>query len=365
MKSVRAILAIVGGILLLPTLCQGKIPDGLLCEECHTMHNSQGGNPMTLTDAQERLPMLLRNTCLGCHTGSNTGGGIPFVFNTSEPTYGTDTLAGGNFYWVGQGNNRKGHNVTALNATNDFSDTELASPPGYAATAPAWTDDTLTCAGIQGCHGARTEVDEASDLRDNATHLGAHHTDDKSAALDGASIGTSFRFLNGIVGLEDPNWEYTKSASDHNQYKGKIRLLDTDDASSDATATDGSISSLCAQCHGDFHNGTVEGNVDGGTWGSPWVRHPTDFDMNDATGAEYASYGGGTHDYNPNVPLASSDVSAVKSTVLAVAGDAIIMCLSCHRAHGSPYESILRWDFRGWPGVAGTYGCYTCHTTKD
>ena len=191
--------------------------------------------------------------------------------------------------------------------------------------------------------------------------MGAHHTDDST--IDGSTVGKSYRFLNGIVGMEDSDWEFTNSSSDHNQYMGKDRLNDTDDASTDSTTSDGSISYLCSQCHGDFHDGSD--NVDGGTWGSPWVRHPTDFDMNDATGTEYGSYGGASNDYNPNVPLASDVVSAVKSQVLQGDGDAIVMCLSCHRAHGSPYESILRWDFRGWPGVAGTYGCYTCHTTKD
>ncbi len=363
MKSVRTILVLVGGILLLPTLCQGKIPDGLLCDECHTMHNSQGGQAMSWNTV--RNPMLLRNTCLGCHTGTNEAGGyIPYVLATTPPTYGVNTLAGGNFYWVAEGDNRLGHNVIYLNVDNNYADSELPSPPGYASTAPAWTDSTLTCAGPQGCHGKREVADEGSDLRDPLTHLGAHHTDD-SQPLDGSTVGKSYRFLDGVIGLEDTNWERTKSASKHNQYMGKARSSDTDDATSYLTSTDGSISSLCAKCHGDFHNGTVQGNVDGGTWGSPWVRHPTDFDMNDATGTEYGSYGGVSHDYNPDVPLGSNDVSLIKSEVLQGSGDAIVMCLSCHRAHGSPNEAILRWDFRGWPGSGESYGCFTCHTTKD
>ncbi|HIC92409.1 MAG TPA: hypothetical protein EYP21_10200 [Syntrophaceae bacterium] len=44
-----------------------------------------------------------------------------------------------------------------------------------------------------------------------------------------------------------------------------------------------------------------------------------------------------------------------------------VMCLSCHRAHGSPYADMLRWNYSHM--IAGdttkSGGCFTCHTQKN
>lgn len=341
MKAVHAIL--VGG-LLLPTLCHGAIPDGLLCDECHTMHNSQGGLPMTTSG--DRNPMLLRSTCLGCHTGTNSSGGTkPFVFSTTEPNYGgasNNSLAGGNFYWVVNGNGTKdpdrlGHNVIYLHATDgvyDFSDSDLATPPGY--SGGSWTASTLTCAGPQGCHGLRDPLiaDETDDL------AGAHHAAD-TPPLDGSTVAKSYRFLKGIKGVEDDDWEYD-TTPDYNIYQGADRASSTIDSTT--------ISSLCAKCHGNFHNGA--GNIEGDFFETPWLRHPTDYDF---SGLSTVSYG----TYTATVPIAYVDSTTTPSKK-------IVMCLSCHRAHGSPNEGLLRWDYRAWPLDGGVInGCAVCHTTKD
>jgi predicted CXXCH cytochrome family protein len=44
---------------------------------------------------------------------------------------------------------------------------------------------------------------------------------------------------------------------------------------------------------------------------------------------------------------------------------AIVMCLSCHGAHATPYADILRWDYTEMvAGDDGSGGCVTCHTQK-
>jgi predicted CXXCH cytochrome family protein len=60
-------------------------------------------------------------------------------------------------------------------------------------------------------------------------------------------------------------------------------------------------------------------------------------------------------------PVGSSDVSSVKSTV-AFNDDSIVTCISCHRAHGTPYYKMVRWDYAG---SAGGGFCANCHTSKD
>ncbi len=349
------------GLLLLPVPGMAKVTGQ--CAQCHTMHNSQGGAPMAVDIAgnPQTAPnqTLLRYGCVACHTGTNDGtNNIPYVNSTTAPTYGADgttgnTLAGGNFYWVaaaGGASDAMGHNVASDGlATQDA--TLGNTPPG--GTGPLTSQ--LTCAGTTGCHGDRTKDSDFGAMS------GTHHADD--SVIDGTTVARSYRFLDGVLGLEDPDWEYLPTATSHNQYKGFDRTSDTELAV-------GSISNLCAHCHNDFHDGS--GNV-GGTapaanpFSSPWVRHPTDFDMgNTAAGSEYRNYGGaGVNAYVVAAPVASVDVSTVLSTV-TFNDDTIVTCISCHRAHGTPYPDLLRWDYSSISaGGGGSGGCFECHTTKN
>lgn len=331
------------------------------CVNCHTMHNSQAGNLVTSNLAMtggsavystNPNPALLNTNCIGCHQGSNpSGDSTPYVLDIDGPTYGTtgtegNTLAGGNFYWVSQGLASTGHNVSGVAPA----DSRLGNqPPGQILP----LSSQLTCAGVIGCHGDRTVNGEIASM------LKAHHYNDPTIWKDGISLAGSYRFLNGIQGLEDQQYEYQPSAAvHHNKYYGIDRTLETDTA-------EGTISNLCAQCHGDFHNGSD--NLATGSFGSGvWLRHPTDFDMDHtAVGSEYRQYGGAGNDYSVISPVATANTTTtLNSTVFTDSDDAIVMCLSCHRAHGTPHDAILRWDYKAWPG-AGFNGCAKCHTSKD
>jgi predicted CXXCH cytochrome family protein len=153
--------------------------------------------------------------------------------------------------------------------------------------------------------------------------------------------------LVGIAGYEDSDWEYRPTSTSHNQYKGVDNPGQITDTST--------ISYLCAECHGTFHQ-----NV--GT-GSPWLRHPVDYALsNTALNSEYRDYGGVGHSYLPATPLAASDISSVVSTINFTSSDSIVSCLSCHRAHGSPYYKAMRW---GYAESSDGGLCSNCHTSKD
>jgi predicted CXXCH cytochrome family protein len=161
--------------------------------------------------------------------------------------------------------------------------------------------------------------------------------------------------LNGIKGLEDSDWEYTKSETDHNVYKGKSRT------NTNTTVDKSTISFLCAKCHGKFHT-MSDISTENNNGSSPWLRHPTDINLR-TSGGEYSAYV-----YNTEAPVA---LDVIPSTVAGAdySSIAIVTCISCHRAHGSPYPDILRWDYSGMiantsGSTAGT-GCFRCHTTKD
>lgn len=317
------------------------------CSGCHTMHNSQNGEPMAQewdpllremrTDAGANPALTRYGGCVACHTNNVSAAtiganGAPVVFNTQqEPDF---MLAGGNFHWVAQpgsdgeiDNARKGHNVVTLTSPDGLSQPPGGSLPGQ-----------LHCAGRNGCHGNPAADDEFTAIR------GSHHSDD--TAIDGGAPARSYRFLGvagdpfrGVIGREDSDWERTATSSDHNEYRGAPQAAD-------------SISALCGRCHGDLHN-PIEFGPD-----SPHFLHPTDV-LIPAAG-EYAAY----TSYNPTVPVARQNPLSVANPASVVPGSDVVMCLSCHRAHGSPYWKLLRWDYRkNYSPPSG--GCATCHTHKE
>jgi len=205
-------------------------------------------------------------------------------------------------------------------------------------------------------------------VADNADAVsGGHHGDDsclKPGTVDqsaqGADIKTSYRWLGGIEGIEDGDWEWTAvdGTVNHNQYKGASTNLHFSDKTT--------ISYLCAQCHGDFHSGI------GGT-ASPWLRHPTDIELPSDTSKEYYKYNGGTgtdNDYSVIAPVGSTtfaDDDYPEAQITPGTTDSIVLCISCHRAHGTEYPDLLRWDYDTM--IAGqtsipNKGCFICHTTK-
>ena len=379
---------IVGVMLLFSGVAVAKVSG--VCSNCHTMHNSQGGSPMAYDESGNPLSepqgALLITTCLGCHSTTGTdvtktvaGSTVPLVYSSGGPTYTTDgkhagmgeVLAGGNFYWATDagGGDAKGHNVSGIGTTS------FTQPPGYSqATSygrPAtWTMSKFTCAGTYGCHGDPTKEGSFAGV------YGAHHTNDECLKLAtyndseaGKTVGTSYRFLLGIKGIEDDDWELSVSPSEHNVYLGE-------DRTSDAISSKATISYLCAECHGDFHSGTGNLGMDEGTSvGHPWLRHPTDWDMgNTDSGSEYRSYGHpnqavGT--YSPIAPVGWATLTA-NMTINQVnfSDDTIVLCVSCHRAHGTPNDDILRWDYSAMNAGSDSDprnnigGCFICHTTK-
>ncbi|MBI5557128.1 MAG: cytochrome c3 family protein [Deltaproteobacteria bacterium] len=363
MQTSKAVQKLVSlSLTLFPLVCDAKVTGP--CGNCHTMHNSQGGiavvrnlvnGSMELSDTPHEA--LLNTSCIGCHQGNNSADGLvtPYVLQTSAPAYSstgtegdTTTLAGGNFFWVSSGQEATGHNVSGFTAV----DSRFGNvPPGGVGL-----DVQLQCAGTNGCHGDRSVGGEIESM------LKSHHTNDMSSWKDGTTLAASYRFLYSVQGLEDTEYEYRPDSSHHNKYYGIDRTLETQNVN-------GTISNLCAQCHGDFHQGA--GNIASGSFGSSgvWLRHPTDFDMGRASSSgEYEKYNGGTgagNTYSVISPVATSDKTAsVNSTVYSTTDDAVVMCLSCHRAHGTPYGAMLRWDYKLWPG-GGYNGCAVCHTTKD
>jgi len=354
------------GLLAFPSVVQAKVTG--LCSNCHTMHYSQHGSVLAAWGSGGPYQYLLINDCIGCHSNSSGNAtivsGTPMVLTSTEPTYPPDgssssALAGGNFYWLVNGNDTLGHNVYGLPGVNQ--DSNLGTAPGLPSSCSCHsTGMTLGFSSTRKCNGC------------DCCHDPAHHQDEQTDP-EYPVVGTStswpapyFRFLGfydgkphpwtfmesntgfyGGEGIEDPDWEQNPTSSSHNEYAGA--------SGSDYTH---SISKYCAACHGVFHQDT------GGS--SPWLRHPTDYAIPNS--GEYSNaFGasGGTGTYDPQVPVSRPDLSGYTGPSSTVTlGTDQVQCLSCHRAHGSPYPYMLRWDYKSWPG-GGTNGCAVCHTSKD
>ena len=322
------------------------------CSNCHTMHHSQTPWPWDMNWGGQSSPPeenLLVADCVGCHTnytdgntiielGSGSGtSDVPIVHNVSLPA---TPLAGGNFYWVAQGDDTKGHNVAGI--VNE--DGNLNEAPGKSGGCANSCHKSLASAG-RGCQGC---------------HLNPRHHADDSATIVGASGGW-FRFLSGhqggegsgVEGIEDTDWQATKGSDDHNEY---LCFDGPKTGSGTFSSLGNTMTGFCTGCHGTFHQ-----QDDTPTGVSPWLRHPSDFALPNR--GEYADAfgagGTGTGTYDPDVPVGRPSLTAVSNVVTI--GTDMVMCLSCHRAHGSPYFKILRWDYRGneWTG------CATCHTWKQ
>jgi len=349
------------------------------CGNCHTMHNSQGGTSMTTGYEAGSGPygtLLRANGCLGCHaaTGGDIWqgvGGAPIVYNTSAPNYGdsynmvNQGLAGGNFYWV-KTDDTKGHNVffgegdgnlseapgNTRNCSNDSCHQNLHIAFGGGSSHSGGGHASLK--GRFGCTGCHM-------VSNDGALSGFHHADDTTdAVVDTAGQGW-YRFLSGhkhgdghgVSGIEDSNWQQNPSSSVHNEYLGYVASKTAPYGLANNTMT-----GFCCGCHGRFHVQESSGE---------WIRHPSDAVI--PVSGEYQYY----ITYDPLAPVARPDLTGwtgPSSSVNengAVAKD-MVMCLSCHRPHGSPYPDMLRWDYddmiAGGGGADGT-GCFVCHTSKD
>ncbi len=344
------------------------------CVNCHTMHNSQNGQPVQFrgVELQSAMPTLLLTDCVGCHSNPdssetiytlgdsqvpsvfNPGGGLQYPPNGS----GNSVLAGGNFYWVATQGDAFGHNVFGISGI-DAEHSDTGAPGGLGPLPPSSTcydcHFTLSTAagGCQGCHLAKK----------------AHHADDGVQGVVAQGDGW-YRFLgnvmfqdlaaDGVTGVEDDKWEQNPSPTEHNVYKG------TDDNYQSATVlSENSIGQMCAGCHAQFHHGPNPGDGMRSSTGA-WIRHPSDVVLPADPDREYADY----TVYNPLAPIAKQTLDGTIPSEV-VPGEDLVTCISCHRPHGSPYPDMLRWDYLNdcEAGVEDSAeepcGCFVCHTTKD
>jgi len=457
-------IALIAGLLFALPVFVAAAPMGIVgdCVDCHTMHNSEQGTTNMLrgltTTPGDPLPNLLRMDCIACHamptastpTVTLPGGSIvPQVSQSSD-----DNLAGGNFRYIAEGGNRKGHNVIDLVPA----DTENLFPPGHRHASSAIGEggfdvDNFTCAGSMGCHGYRGQVLDSTELAcdpfTNEKYINGDPTGEQCTAQDLANVGTSYNFRTGLEALSgydgfpstslkrgahhqsfdglknngfDPDYYDSPLAhsyrfllalrgygnevdrwknvdeNSHNEYAGGylnnplgdlIKATDfgttstcgrchfggsIGDTNSRIYTSGGTMTGFCITCHGKFHSSGVTNGTSGA-----FLRHPSDWVIPDR--GEYSAY----TTYDVTAPVArplSVFVDGMSGSSAVTAGEDLVMCLSCHVAHASPYDYMLRFDYSAMTaggyadiatatgdistdqGVGAGAGCLACHTAK-
>ncbi len=312
---------LVGAAFMLPSVAQAGVVSGT-CVNCHTMHDSNNGATMATAGPNDFL--LIQDGCTGCHTGGTNAAATGKMSTTPWAPQVDDAalpLAGG-YFGTTPGN---AHNVTAADAALDFASGVSPTPSGGVVSpfvASAAVTATFDCID---CHGAV-----------GGDHHGA--TDATSARTGSSTAGDSYRFLDADSDNATPaDGVYVASNASSGTWEAVVAETNS------YVAAD--MNTFCAACHPGFHSTTNTGGT-GATGTGPFVRHPT----NVSTTGYGALY-----------------LNTVKAIPVGTGGAGNeVMCVSCHRAHGTGQPDLLRFTYS--TNVAGdgtaTLGCETCHGSK-
>ncbi len=325
-------LAVAGALLLVSGSAFAFHGGGVAhCDGCHSMHSGAASGP-SLTAGSDAS-----STCLNCHNGA-----ARYHVNSAD---GSNTNEGGDFHWVNdngytyivRGNlqtvdhNNFGHNVVA----SDFgmaADANLATSPGGGFAAAGF--------GCEDCHDPHGQVNGGTANGSAPISVSGSYGDVPAAG----TIAGNYRLL----------WDSAKVG--FSEDAPIARASGYDGAS--VQYGDG-MAGWCANCHGNFYSQSAAGGM-----------HPTDV----TPPLEYNSYvatgnftGSVDTAYDPLVPIerggvaASSELPDPDPTAAdaaaddGVTGTSNVMCLSCHRAHASPFENALRWDYSSSEFIAETW----------
>lgn len=397
-----------------PSMAVHKGAGDLTCGNCHTMHNSQGGQD--LEGASGGSLVLLRgvvtdrsqihNFCLQCHASNGSqastqfngytppkvyidgAGGKGIATSNTDPFNFTDIGAGGDFSAVGTysgGTFTLGSGDGSTNYSLGYGHSlgaENVVPPGAEETT-AITDFTCTnCHDPHGTAATTTSINAFRNLR--VKPVGG------AGGMLGETTGvtvSAYAWVGGSGSHPGSNQLAGRNATASNHIwpiaQGDGTAQPTDQnyyyaGSSTNGVGDAGISGWCAQCHDKWHEEiATTNNAD-----PDWRRHPVDNALVDGTpnsGAgvpivDWNWYNTNTDSRAPNTStyvtkLPAAQADATGTTYYADDSGDKVFCLSCHYAHGGPNYDALRWDYlasvgagsQTGNGVPDNVGCQQCH----
>ncbi|HZX36662.1 MAG TPA: hypothetical protein VFF54_09275 [Thermodesulfobacteriota bacterium] len=415
-----AALAVIGlALFATPASAVHKNPDNqLACGSCHTMHNSQGGGANTLGGSPSIVLLRgivagreqIHNFCLQCHASNGAQGGsthkpheetAPKVYIDGQQGAGNSAVAGtlDSFLVIGAGGDFSGDlSGSSVAGWTDGSTNFLgqAHSLGTTALTPPGGDNvvaTFSCTSCHDPHGAYTSTTSVANIYRNLK-LQPDITGGEPSVTLNANV-KSYRGMGGYTvggGTGDDSWAPSNGALDTGVWAiaddagvawdgsdpcvdgvtGKVNCYGV----SAGAATDG-ISYWCATCHDNWHEDVVAG--DANRSGNDWKRHPVENLLDDGSttsGAGITIINTTTYGTNAvaadgfRLPVAKTGAAGYEYYLSGDPTTSKVFCLSCHFAHGGPYNDNLRWDYTsGVPTPGGqtgnsldsTTGCQQCH----
>jgi hypothetical protein len=387
MKGIKVTLAVAASALLLAAPAMAFHDGGVAnCDSCHTMHNSLNGATMAQNGGPggtiyQAGPYLLQgggtatDACLNCHDNASRSSyhiSTPKSAMDGVATFPNNRTPGGDFGWLKLATGHKGGHYVAGTA-HDLSTTTKFAAIGNVGPGGAYPAGSLQCSGCHDPHG-KYRVDSVGAVSLPTigvpnlpiANSGSYAT--SAAATATAAVGV-YRILGGAGYLPKSMNSNTALAF---AYPAPIAVAPGTYNKSESTtqtkvAYGQGMSQWCANCHATLYTneGTSTGPANGGH------THPVgptallsggsiDLASGGAIADNYNAYvssgvltGGSATSYESLVPYEENTnnlttlkgiASSATATYAGPAGSASAMCLSCHRAHATGFDSMLRYD---------------------
>ncbi len=368
------------------------------CEGCHTMHNSFEGVKMTVnglapgtTNAYLLKGSDQSSTCLNCHNQPDTAPSS-YHISTDESKLGpgippVEETPGGDFAWLKKtytwlshgstatsAGERHGHNIVA-NDFNYVADSKQTVAPGG-----SYPASSLSCISCHDPHG-KYRRDLSGTIATTGKPIqgsGSYNTSaDPNANF---SVGV-YRLLAGN-GYSPDSLGTNAFVNDSPAAVAPSSYNRTEATTQTRVAYGKGMSEWCANCHTNMHNDNYPSTSrhpagNGAKLGAIANNYTSYVKSGDLTGSIATSY-------SSLVPFEEGVTDQSIASYTQLKGHALntdaqlggpdatnsnVSCLSCHRAHASGWDSMLRFnldsefmvgaDSTGNPVYPGTDSTYT------
>jgi len=341
------------------------------CEECHlSARNDETGDAASGVRAalgSRSGKVMLRgsdvsSTCLRCHEAPQGAMQAQGHF-VSSPNLGqgqapTQLTPAGDFGWLKKNfqwqtkdggqerslGDRHGHNIVAADYSYS-ADTTLRTAPGG-----TFQSANLSCTSCHDPHG-RYRRDVTGTVSTSGPAVGASGSYTNSPNPDATSSVGTYRMLAG-KGYQPRSSSGTAFLADPPAAVAPVNYNRAEVMTDTRVAYGSGMSEWCQNCHGNIHSSEGTRSRQHPAGNSARLSADTTNNYNFYIASGNLS---GRQDtaYTSMVPyeMATDDFGVLKqvansngSNLSGPDGNANVMCLSCHRAHASGWDSMTRWN---------------------